>query len=63
MPQVLEKPETVEAAPRKVSKAGSAVIVAVETNKSETPRTPGRFETRLRKAFKGHEEFLGWTPD
>jgi hypothetical protein len=67
---VLEKPTTVEDAPRQISTKKS---VAVEDGAPTAPQTASetdelsptsqQIESVLRKIFEGYEEFLGCTPD
>lgn len=60
---------TSEEASREASRSGaldtpvpSAGQAVSETSEHE-PASQQRTETPLHRIFKGHEEFLGWTPD
>ena len=73
MPNLLEKPTTLEDAPREVSRIRPIVTDPIRdaarsaqqdvSKTSERKPLRHRIELLLREVFEGREEFLGWTPD
>jgi hypothetical protein len=62
---LLEKPGTVQEAPKAVAPAAKTDVRAVPlTSTEESGVAPhSGIEIVLRRIFEGYEEYLGWTPD